>query len=184
MIFLEQTKVIHIFGASGSGTTTLAKAISKQFGFHFIDTDDAIWEKTDPPFSKRKSRAKSREYVEKQLDRHEHSVISGAFVGWGDCFKERVDLFVYLHLPLPVRLERIQKREYNRFGSRILPGGDLYQQHTDFLDWVSQYEQAGKDVRGQKQHEAWLEDVSVPVIRITDVLTIEELLKIVSPYII
>lgn len=34
---------VHIFGASGSGTTTIAPRISKQFGFAHFDTDDYFW---------------------------------------------------------------------------------------------------------------------------------------------
>lgn len=32
--------VIHIYGASGSGTSTLGSFISKQLGCTFMDTDD------------------------------------------------------------------------------------------------------------------------------------------------
>ncbi|MBN2504718.1 MAG: AAA family ATPase [Bacilli bacterium] len=180
---MRKTKIIHIFGSSGSGSTTLARALSEKYGFHFIDTDDAIWEKTDPPFSVKKSEVESRNYLEKELTLHQRSVISGAFVGWGDVFKKDVDLFVYLHLPLSIRLKRIQIRERNRFGKRILPGGDLYQQHLDFLDWVSQYELTPADVRGQKQHELWLQEVNVPIIRIVEPLPVEQLLKLAEPYI-
>jgi len=179
---LKQAKIIHIFGASGSGSTTLAKAISSKHGYHFIDTDDAIWEKTDLPFSTKKSEQDSQKYIRNEMAKHAKCVISGAFVGWGDIFKDKIDLFVYLHLPLPVRLERIQKRELNRFGKRIMPGGDLYFQHTDFLNWVSQYETASVHVRGQKQHESWLEKVAVPVIKIEQEKSIDDLMKIMEPY--
>lgn len=32
--------VIHIYGASGSGTSTLGRFISDQLGYTFMDTDD------------------------------------------------------------------------------------------------------------------------------------------------
>lgn len=32
--------VIHIFGASGSGTTTLVKKICEELGYTLMDTDD------------------------------------------------------------------------------------------------------------------------------------------------
>ena len=35
---------IHIFGASGSGTTTLAKALTKELCSTHLDTDDYFWE--------------------------------------------------------------------------------------------------------------------------------------------
>lgn len=180
---MHKPKTIHIFGASGSGTTTLAKAIASRFGYHFIDTDEAIWENTDPPFAKRKPHEESRDYVEKKLNEFEYNVISGAFVGWGDVFKSNVDLFIYMHLPLDVRLERIQKREENRFKERILPGGDLYLQHLDFLDWVSQYEELDESTRSQKQHQKWLQDVNKPILMITEVLSIEALIERVEPLI-
>lgn len=179
---MPSKQVIHVFGASGSGATTLARALGDHYGFHLIDTDDAIWEKVEPPFTIRKSVSSSREYLKRELSNNPRSVISGAFVGWGDEFKPLVNLFIYLHLPLTVRLERIQTREENRFGTRVLPGGDLYQQHLDFLKWVSQYETNSSDIRSQKQHEIWLKDVSVPVIRITEVLSIPELLKLLEPH--
>ena len=35
--------VIHIFGASGSGTTTLGKKICEELGYTQMDTDDYFW---------------------------------------------------------------------------------------------------------------------------------------------
>jgi adenylate kinase family enzyme len=34
---------IHILGASGSGTTTLAKALANELGYKHFDTDDYYW---------------------------------------------------------------------------------------------------------------------------------------------
>lgn len=182
MIELQNKFTIHIFGASGSGATTLAKAISTEYGFHFIDIDDAIWENTDPPFSVKRSESVSFEMVSKQLREHNRCVISGAFIGWGDSFKDQLDLVIYMNLPLSVRLERIQRREEKRFGKRILEGGDLYQKHHDFLEWVSQYDELDESVRSKKQHQNWLLDLSCPVVVITDVLSVDQLLEVVKPY--
>ena len=44
-------EVIHIFGASGSGTTTLGKYISRRLGYFFMDTDDYFWMPTNPLYS-------------------------------------------------------------------------------------------------------------------------------------
>ena len=40
--------LIHIFGASGSGTTTLAEKTSRELGYFHLDTDDYFWLPTDP----------------------------------------------------------------------------------------------------------------------------------------
>jgi len=180
---MNEVKLINIFGASGSGSTTLARAVSKEFGFHHIDTDDAIWEKTDPPFTKRKSSNESLDYCNKELSIYHKNVISGSIIGFGESLKSHVDLFIYMNLPLETRINRIKQREQNRFKERVLPGGDLYAQHLEFLDWVSQYEILDENVRSHKQHMKWLEDVNVPVIIITEEQDLKSLLDLIRPYI-
>ncbi len=175
-------KVIHIFGSSGSGTTTLAKAICERFGYHMIDIDDVFWEPTDPPFTVKREESIRIQMIEEQMQSHPNIVMSGAFVGWGDKFIPKLDFAVYLHLPLEVRLERIAIRERNRFGSRVLPGGDLYQQHLDFIEWVTLYDQGHESQRSKKQHHQWMKKLSCPIVKIEQVLSIDELIDIITPY--
>ena len=42
---------VHVFGASGSGTTTLGRALAEALGSVHLDTDAYFWESTDPPFT-------------------------------------------------------------------------------------------------------------------------------------
>ncbi|HPF42383.1 MAG TPA: shikimate kinase [Bacillota bacterium] len=177
---MGKIKTINIFGSSGSGSTTLARAVAKKYGYIFIDTDDAIWEKTELPFSKRKSDKDAREYLEARMKTGDKIVISGSFIGWADDIKEKIDLFVYLNLPLEIRKSRIESREKARFGNRVLPGGDLYQKHIDFLEWISLYDETPESLRGKKQHEMWLADVKVPVVRITEPADIDTLVDAVE----
>ncbi|HOP56610.1 MAG TPA: AAA family ATPase [Bacillota bacterium] len=177
---MGKIKTINIFGSSGSGSTTLARAVAKKYGYIFIDTDDAIWEKTELPFSKRKSDKDAREYLETRMKTGDKIVISGSFIGWADDIKEKIDLFVYLNLPLEIRKSRIENREKARFGNRVLPGGDLYQKHIDFLEWISLYDETPESLRGKKQHEMWLADVKVPVVRITEPADIDTLVDAVE----
>ena len=39
-----------MFGASGSGTTALGRYVAEKNGYFFMDTDDYLWEPTDPPY--------------------------------------------------------------------------------------------------------------------------------------
>jgi adenylate kinase family enzyme len=41
---------IHILGASGSGTTTLGRALSERLQCPHFDTDNYFWLPTDPPW--------------------------------------------------------------------------------------------------------------------------------------
>jgi adenylate kinase family enzyme len=44
---------ILVFGASGSGTTTLSKEIVKRTDFVHLDVDDYYWKKTELPFQEK-----------------------------------------------------------------------------------------------------------------------------------
>jgi|TARA_B100002003_G_C14062771_1_gene511522 adenylate kinase family enzyme len=44
---------IHCFGASGSGTSTLAQALADAIDVPHIDADDAGWKQTEPPYIER-----------------------------------------------------------------------------------------------------------------------------------
>jgi adenylate kinase family enzyme len=45
---------LHIFGASGSGTTTLGRGLAAELGLMHLDSDDFFWEATDPPYTRRR----------------------------------------------------------------------------------------------------------------------------------
>ena len=68
---------IHIIGASGSGTTTLGKALSKKLNYAHFDTDDYFWEDTDPPFQKKRERKIRQDMLEEDLINHDNWVLSG-----------------------------------------------------------------------------------------------------------
>ncbi|QLY39702.1 AAA family ATPase [Hujiaoplasma nucleasis] len=175
--------IINIFGSSGSGTTTLAKSLSEIYDFYHIDIDDIMWEKTDPPFTIRRDNQVIKKDMHEILKNHQNTIISGAIVNIYDELKENIDLYIYMNLDIETRIKRINRRELNRFGKRVLPGGDLYDKHQEFLQWVSDYEHNPEYLRSRRQHLSWLDGVSKPVLRITDELSIEELLKIVGSYI-
>lgn len=175
--------IINIFGSSGSGTTTLANAIANNYNFYHLDVDDIMWKDSDPPFSERRNNEEIKAFMTKVLTKHNNVVISGSIIGIYDDLKPEIDLFIYMNLDLETRIKRINRRELKRFGKRILPGGDLYNKHQDFIKWVSEYEHNPQYLRSRRQHLSWLKDVDNPVLKITEELTIDELLKIVNSYI-
>jgi adenylate kinase family enzyme len=46
---------ILVTGASGSGTTTLGKALAEQLACAFLDADDFFWFPTNPPFTQKRA---------------------------------------------------------------------------------------------------------------------------------
>jgi adenylate kinase family enzyme len=165
--------VIHILGASGSGTTTLGIAISERYGYIHLDTDDFFWEKTDIPFTVRREKILRQNMLSDAVTEAGKCVISGSLCGWGDVFISRFDLVIYISAPAEIRKKRLIDREFNRFGNRILPGGDMYDEHIKFIEWAMAYDTADVNMRSAKLHEEWLKQFTCPVIRLNGTDTCE-----------
>ncbi len=46
------THRIHIFGAAGSGTSTLGSHLAREIGGCHLDADSYYWHKSEPPFNR------------------------------------------------------------------------------------------------------------------------------------
>jgi adenylate kinase family enzyme len=159
---------IHILGASGSGTTTLGRALAARLDVAFFDTDDFFWLKTNPPYQTMRERTTRGEMLRAALDAATGGwVLSGSMTGWGDPFMPRFDLVVFLTLAPKRRMARLTAREVERYGEdAIAPGGAMHQQHVEFLDWAARYDTAGMEMRSRVSHEAWLARLTCPVLRL------------------
>ena len=58
-------------------------------------------------------------------------------MNWGEKFVSAVDALVMIKTPIAERLSRIKKREEIRFGARVLPGGDMFEQQRMFSEIAS-----------------------------------------------
>jgi Adenylate kinase and related kinases len=172
-------KRIHIVGASASGTTTLADAISKQTGYCHFDTDKYYWLPTDVPFTQKRTVEERQAILKRDLEKRSEWILSGSLCGWGDIFIPCFELVIYLYLPKEIRMKRLIERERIRYGDKIEQGGELYQQHLEFVDWAAQYDEAGAEMRSKALHENWLSNLQCPVLRIEGDITLEEWLDIV-----
>jgi adenylate kinase family enzyme len=172
---------IHIFGASGSGTSSLAAALALRHGHRHLDTDDYFWIPTDPPFRQIRPRAERLARLGSALDQSPTWVLSawrgaaegepsgytGSLCGWGDPLIPRFDLLVFLLVPTPVRLARLRAREEQRYGATaIAPGGPLHEAHVEFMDWAARYDEGDVAMRSRAMHEAWLAVIPTPVVRL------------------
>ena len=147
--------VIHIFGASGSGTTTMGKKICDELGYKHMDTDDYFWMPTNPKFTQKRTVEERLELMNRDIDAYENVVISGSLAGWGDPLIPRFTLAIRMELEQSARIERLRKRESERFGTRIELGGDMYDQHLNFIEWAKKYDTGDMSHRSKMRHDAW-----------------------------
>lgn len=175
-------KVIYVYGASGSGTSTLGKAIAENYGYRQLDTDDYFWLPTDPPFVTSRERPERLRLLREDLDTADKAVISGSLYDWGDGVLPEVTLGVRVITPTEVRIERLRAREYARFGERIREGGDMYQDHLEFVEWANGYDFDGPEVRSKQGHDREEQGLCCPIIRVDGTRPVEETLAAIAAF--
>jgi hypothetical protein len=70
---------------------------------------------------------------------------------------------------------RLRERELARYGVRIQPGGDMYEQHQAFMEWAAGYDTARAPIRSLELHEHWMTTLPCPVIRLDAAVPTKEL---------
>ena len=102
-------------------------------------------------------------------------ILSGSLCGWGDGLIPRFSAAVFLSMDPKLRLRRLQGRERQRYGVRILPGGDMHKIHTDFMTWASRYDSAGMEQRSKVLHQHWLHLLQCPLLQLDAELPTDDL---------
>ncbi len=101
--------------------------------------------------------------------------LSGGAIAWTP--KPAIDptMLVFLSLPPPLRIERLLVRERARFGDRLLPGGDMEDEHREFMAWTRGYDDGSSEgINTRPIHEALLRDTRCAVVRIVGPVSIDE----------
>ncbi len=168
---------IHILGASGTGTSTLARGLASVLDSQAFDTDDFFWRPTDPPFQDRRPAAERVTLMREMFLPRADWVLSGSATGWGDAIIPYLTHVVFLTMPAAARLARLRQRERRRYGSLIQPGGPREAAYRGFLDWAMRYDEDDFTGRSLRTHEAWLAGLPCPVIRLDAGQGAEEVLE-------
>jgi len=157
---------LHVTGASGAGVTALGTALAEHLGVAHLDTDDFYWMPSDPPFQRKRPVPARLGLLDEAMARHPRWVLAGSITGWGDPLLARIDAVLFVHTPVALRLERLRRRERERFGAAIDPGGPMHDHHRAFLEWAAAYDSGSREGRSLPRHEAWLAAASCPVVRL------------------
>ena len=173
-------KHIHIFGASGAGTTTIAKNVSEQINYLHFDSDNYFWRPTVDPYTEQRDKKECLELMKRDLHSADDWILSGSISGWGDELLPLFDLVVFVYVPMQIRIDRLKKREIERYGDRILPTGDRYKDSMEFIEWASAYDLGTKNGRSLVKHQSWLEKVDCPVVRIENLVLSESTAKVIN----
>ncbi|MBR3928550.1 MAG: AAA family ATPase [Clostridia bacterium] len=173
--------VIHIFGASGAGTTMLGRKISKELGFFFMDTDDYFWMPTEIPYTVKRPVDDRLALMIRDIEANENVVLSGSLTEWGDPLTKYFTLAIRVNTETSVRIERLKKREYAHFADRIKAGGDMYEAHQAFLAWAARYDEGGMEMRSRVHHDLWQEKLNCRVLEVDGANELDDIFRMVKP---
>lgn len=147
--------VIHIYGASGSGTSTLGRKICEELGYKFMDNDDYFWLPTNPKYTTKRNKEERLALMKKDISENDNVVISGSLVDWGDELIPLFTLAIRLVTDTEIRIKRLKIRENKKFGDRIMPDGDMYANHIEFIEWAKKYDTGSVNMRSKAKHDEW-----------------------------
>jgi len=159
---------IQICGLNGCGKSTLGKALAERMGFHFIDNENLYFSRSDvhDPYTNPKSRAEVEALLMEEVREHPDFVFSAVKGDYGEAIIPMYSYVIVMEVPKHIRSQRVRNRSFQKFGSRMLAGGDLHDQEEAFFQAV--------ESRQDDCIENWLKKVNCPMIRVDGTKPIEE----------
>lgn len=151
---------LHIFGASGSGTSSLARGLATRLSTQCFDTDDFFWMPSDPPFTEVRSVPARLDLMQQVFLPRRDWILSGSLLKWGEPVVARMTHAIFLTLDPEVRMARLRAREKQRYGLG-LPAGN-----AGFMRWARGYDDPDFSGRNIRAHREWIAELPVPVIEL------------------
>ncbi len=163
---------IAIMGLNGCGKSTLAHVFGKKLGFYEIDVEDyyfpeqkysrqAILEQQydvkceyrgEIPYSMPCTKKDVQEMIRRDIKMHPQFVISGVTMNWDDDILSVIDIAFILEVPANERVKRVRHREEIRFDSRVMLGGDMYEQQKEFREIIGNRSNERVEESANKMH--------------------------------
>ena len=155
---------ILILGLNGCGKTTVGRALAKRLGFFRMDAEDYYFP-VPGDYSISRTEDEVHRLMETDAEKHGDFVLSCVRCNISDTLLEHIQLAVVLRAAPEVRAERIRQREIDRFGARVLPGGDMYEAQQAFHAFAAR--------RTEEMVDRSLDRLACPMIEINAALPAE-----------
>ncbi|MEA5025566.1 hypothetical protein SDC9_22154 [bioreactor metagenome] len=163
---VRMSRGIIVFGANGSGKSTLGRELARILNFKYMDIEDYHFIKSEIPYTVERTREDRLNLMLADIEKSGSFVVSAVVGDFGEAISSRYNFAVCISAPLETRVERIKQRAYEQHGERICEGGDMYEQHLKFVDFVAS--------RPLSRIEQWAKTLLCPVIHIDGTKSISE----------
>ena len=160
---------IVVCGLNGSGKSTLGRALAGALGFRFVDSEDLYFPDAGAgyAYSVPRSHEEAEARFREEIRVHEDFVLAAVRAE----FPARFRCAVIVEAPEDVRLRRMRDRSFQKFGARVLPGGDLYEREEAFF--------ARARARSKREVEEWAESLKCPILRVDGTRTVGENVRLI-----
>ena len=157
-----------IVGGNGSGKTTLGRLLAEKLGWKRLDIEDFYFPFTasENPYAISRTRHEVQERLLAEVARQDRFVFSAVNGDMGAAVNRCYDWIIVLEAPMAIRLRRVKERSIRRFGSRAMPGGELYDQERRFWQMAEN--------KTMDQTEQWIRTMNRPVLRLDGTRPAEE----------
>ena len=170
---------IMITGPAASGKTTLGRKTAELLDFPYFDVDDFIWRFDTPElYTVMYSREEKISRLQAAIAPYEHFVMAGSMSSFHQAFDDCFSMMVFLYVDPDIRVKRANERAIQRFGERVLEGGDMYESNQDFLRKIRRYESDGSP--NLTEQKAWMESLSCKKLELDGTEPIEKNAQIIA----
>lgn len=146
----------------------MGKALAEKLHFYFIDNEDLYFPKTDPNYmyASPRTREEAKKLLFREIKAHENFVFASVKGDYGEEIYPFFQYVILIDVSKDIRMERVKNHSFQKFGNRMLPGGDLHEQEEGFFEFVKS--------RAENTVKEWVQLLSCPIIRIDGTKPIEE----------
>ena len=164
---------IIICGGNGAGKSTLGKVLADKLNYKFMDIEDYYFpkSKSDYPYDTARTREEVSALLLEDMKKYPDFILASVKGDYGEAVISLFTYAVWINVPKDIRLERVRERSFQKFGDRILPGGNLYEKEKKFLDMVQN--------RSEQDVENWLKSTNIPVIQVNGTNTVPHNIEII-----
>ncbi len=165
---------IIVCGLNGAGKTTLGKALSIQLGYKFFDIEEYYFQKqnTDYIYDNPRTSDEVQKMLLNDFNKFDNFVFAAVKGNYSNEISNLFTHAVFISVPKEIRIIRVIERSYNKFGSRVSYGGDLYYKEKSFIDMVNN--------RSDNYTLDWLNTVNIPIVKVDGTKPIDENVSIIQ----
>jgi len=124
---------IAIMGLNGAGKTTLGKCLEAMSEFKSLDVEAYYFPDPNDGYACSRSGEAVEKLLLEDMKKYPFFAVSSVRLSFGDEIKEKINLAVCLTAPKDERMMRIVRRAQEKFSSRVLPGGDMFEREEAFF---------------------------------------------------